>query len=67
MKRRSVSEGEDGENESKLSQISTKKGGREVTDIKNIALTMKVTWPWVLQRLEAKISPLQCELFAGKY
>jgi hypothetical protein len=62
MRRRCVSEGEDGDNESKLSEPSMSKAGREMTDITKKAFIMTFTWPWGLHGLEMKLlcSFVQC-------
>jgi hypothetical protein len=66
MKRRCVSEGEDSENESKLSEPRTSKAVRVVTAIKKIRLYNDRYLAWVLHGLETNISQFHCELCAGK-
>jgi hypothetical protein len=66
IKRRRDDEEDDSENESKLSQPSTSKAEKEVTDKKEFAFTTTVTWPWVSHGLETKISRFHCALFQGK-
>jgi hypothetical protein len=64
IKRRRVDEEEDSENETKLSEPSTSKAEKEVTD--KFAHITTVPWPWVLRGPEAKTARLHCTLFAGK-
>jgi hypothetical protein len=56
---------EDSGNEPKLSEPSTSKSEKEVTD-KKIAFTTTCTWTRVLHGKKMKITRFQCAFFCGK-